>query len=353
MKKIAVISFTKKGEELGEELKNKCFGYFEIQLFTRFKQSRHYMKETLYEWTKDQFQTGNTILFIGAVGIAVRTVAPFLKSKLEDPAVLVMDEKGQFVIPVLSGHVGGANEVATKIAEILHTVPVITTATDLNHKFAVDLFAKKNHLHIVPKNGIAKCSSKILAGENLTIACDKEIDGEVPKQVIVKTFTQENIKSRKNMSEMIDVNISVYKNENANLSLVPRCIVVGIGCKKGKSAQEILKVLEEVLEQNQITPDAITKITSIDIKKEEQGIIDISKKMDVEFETFSAEQLRQVRGNFKSSTFVKNQVGVDNVCGRSALAGCGESGRLLVDKYAKNGVTIGIAQKEWSVHFYE
>ena len=100
---------------------------------------------TLANWTAAQFAQSDAIVFVGAVGIAVRAIAPHCRSKATDPAVVVLDECGRFAIPLLSGHLGGANDLARRLAKACGAVPVITTATDANGVFAVDEWAKHQH----------------------------------------------------------------------------------------------------------------------------------------------------------------------------------------------------------------
>lgn len=152
--KWSVISFTEKGAELAEKIKRlskeqqlPC----EIHTYHGRKQV-----ENLNAWTKEQFSLRNAIIFIGACGIAVRTIAPFLKDKLTDSPVLVLDEAGNYVIPLLSGHVGGANEIALQLAELLGAVPVITTATDINNAFAIDVFAKSMTYPLIKKKALRR-----------------------------------------------------------------------------------------------------------------------------------------------------------------------------------------------------
>ena len=178
---LSIISFTEKGahlslkllDMLSEEGENawlytKCSKYRDGSINKRLR----YVYSNTDEWAKVQMSAKNGLLFIGACGIAVRAIAPWVVNKLYDSPVLVMDELGTYVIPILSGHVGGANEIAVKIAEMTGSIPVITTATDLNKSFAVDIFAKKNYLYIENKNGIAKVSSKVLRGEKINIAIE-------------------------------------------------------------------------------------------------------------------------------------------------------------------------------------
>lgn len=162
--KVSIISFTLKGIELSLKIKKAFSGKTEedLCLYTKCSHAEKslterklteknlaesglsYVEQPLTEWTGEQMKKRRSLLFIGACGIAVRAIAPFLTDKLNDVPVLVMDEQGCFVIPVLSGHVGGANELAVSLAERMGSTPVITTATDLNHCFAVDLFARRN-----------------------------------------------------------------------------------------------------------------------------------------------------------------------------------------------------------------
>ena len=319
---------------------------------------------------------GDALLFIGACGIAVRAIAPNLTDKLHDVPVLVMDEEGQYVIPILSGHVGGANELARELADLIDARPVITTATDVQKKFAVDLFAKRNHLEIMNKDGIAKVSAKALAGEQLTIAIRAQnIEFCHPKfcEVREEDFTEaENQLLREaNMHKQdqeacgaeqplrlvpyvkdqpVDIVVSeMQDNKNALIWLRPRRYVVGMGCRKNKDTEELLAFYQETLEQAMVEPGKVYALASIDKKKDEPGLLAISERMRIPFFTYTAEELNRVGECVHSSEFVKAQVGVDNVCERAAIAGCGVSGWLIYEKHAFDGMTIAIAERNWSV----
>lgn len=289
-----------------------------------------YVETGIGDWAGEQMTRKNALLFIGACGIAVRAIAPHLTDKLHDSPVLVMDEAGRFVIPIMSGHMGGANELARKISELLGAVPVITTATDINHKFAVDLFAKKNGLQIMNKDGIAKVSAKVLAGEELTMSIGQP---EGP----------------------VDILIAAEKKEAETLIwLKPKEYVIGIGCRKDKEAEALEAFIARTLYEQGILPEQIWRMASIDVKKAESGLLAWSKKYNVLFVTYTAEELMAVQGNFEGSDFVKAQVGVDNVCERAALKACEEEGELVYKKHAEDGMTIAIARctkREWRMEF--
>ena len=334
------------------------------------------VKESLQVWTAQRMAEGDALLFIGACGVAVRAIAPNLTDKMHDVPVLVMDEEGQYVIPILSGHVGGANELAREFADLMDARPVITTATDVQKKFAVDLFAKRNHLEIMNKDGIAKVSAKALAGEQLTIAVRAQnIECYHPKfcEVCEEDFTEAENQLLREASmhkqdqevcgvelplrlvpyvknQQIDIVVSeMPDNKNALIWLRPKRYVVGMGCRKNKASEELLAFYQETLEQAMVEPGEVYALASIDKKKDEPGLLAISERMRIPFFTYTAEELNRVGACVHSSEFVKAQVGVDNVCERAALAGCGANGTLIYEKQAFDGMTIAIAERNWSV----
>lgn len=341
--KISVVSFTDQGGRLACRLKD-IFGT-DVTVSNRHSREE---KENLYVWTGKQFQEKNAVVFIGATGIAVRAIAPFVKDKFTDSPVLVMDERGQYVIPLLSGHLGGANELAEEIAVKTGALPVITTATDINRKFSVDLFAKKQYLTILNREGIAVVSAKILDGKKATIAVEngtsdlleisKEL--EIPKELEVVPFI-------KGAQTDIVISNKKEKNPEAVLQLKPKEYILGIGCRKGKRFEDIRDFIKKQLEALQITEQDIRAIASIDVKKEEEGIVKWKNYFRVPFWTFTSKELMRTEGDFHGSVFVEKQVGVDNVCERAALAACGGEGKLVLEKQAENGMTLAVARKSW------
>lgn len=379
--KLAIISFTENGIKLSQTVAKRLSGrkvtlYTKCSRYTAEDLKVQRVKESLQVWTAQSMAEGDALLFIGACGIAVRAIAPNLTDKLHDVPVLVMDEEGQYVIPILSGHVGGANELARELADLMDARPVITTATDVQKKFAVDLFAKRNHLEIMNKDGIAKVSAKALAGEQLTIAVRvQNIEFCHPKfcEVREEDFTEAENQLLREASmhkqdqeacgvepplrlvpyvkdQPVDVVVSeMQDNKNALIWLRPRCYVVGMGCRKNKDTEELLAFYQETLEQAMVEPGEVYALASIDKKKDEPGLLAISERMRIPFFTYTAEELNRVGECVHSSEFVKAQVGVDNVCERAAFAGCGVSGWLIYEKHAFDGMTIAIAERNWSV----
>lgn len=368
--KLCVISFTENGNNLSIDLLKRFEQAekeqhtktgIEVVLYTKHKPqesenhvpSVSFVEASLGEWTKAQMREKNALLFIGACGIAVRAIAPHLADKLHDSPVLVMDEKGRYVIPVLSGHMGGANELAVCLAEKMGAEPVITTATDLNEKFAVDLFARRNGLAIVNKEGIAKVSAKVLAGEKISLCV------ECAKQAGLINMTDVSEKlclpPEVNMvpfppDQPVDILITSEektdeKTYDAALLLRPKKYVIGLGCKRGKTAEEIERVVTGQLDRLGISQAQLLALASISQKRDEQGIIEWCRRACIPFLVYTAEELQKVEGDFQQSDFVMQTVGVDNVCERAALKACGAGGgHLISPKYAEGGITVAVAK---------
>ncbi|NEX00841.1 hypothetical protein F0Q01_02975 [Pseudobutyrivibrio xylanivorans] len=297
---IRVAYFTDTGKELA------------LKLFDDWdKAIPEYRNEQLLlnDWVQDSFENHLPILFIGAVGIAVRAIAPFVNNKLKDSAVVVTDELGLNVIPILSGHFGGANDWARAIAEKIDSNPVITTATDINNVFAVDVFARENGFKIKNKEMIKVVSTKALKGEKLNA---------------IET------------QEYLDID---------GLWLVPKRLTLGIGCKKGKTFKELFEFVTSVYDEEYLY-DNLYAISSIDVKVSEIGLIKLAQYFGVPFITFSADELLAVEGDFNESDFVKENVGVGNVCERSALLAAGEESTIIKEKKAFDGMTLAAARRE-------
>ena len=381
--KISVISFTKTGEQLAERIRESmCGGDETIILYSKCSGKKTVqtaensgdvttqtfgvipnkdsnvptdntgntiaVQESVSVWAGEQMAAHHALVFVGACGIAVRAIAPWITDKLHDSPVLVMDEQGQYVIPLLSGHVGGANELAVRLARELGAIPVITTATDLHDSFAVDLFAKTNDLRICNREGIAKVSAKVLAGEEITMSVPTgylAVDDTIPPGIRLCAYPP---------AEKVDVLIAdgteeIFRKESAELLLQPKKYILGVGCKKNTDSAKLDSFLKKILDEQGIVIEQIAALASIDVKKEERCLLEFSEKYRIPFWTYTAQELQAVPGEFHSSEFVKSQVGVDNVCERAAMKAAGADGRICRAKQAQDGMTVAIAEKAWKV----
>ncbi len=315
------------------------------------------------EWAEEAFREAEALIFCCASGIAVRAIAPWVRDKTTDPAVIVTDDQGHFVIPLLSGHLGGANELALLIAKGLSATPVLTTATDTAGVFAVDVFAKKNHLAIGDMKLAKAVSAALLSGEKVGFRSVYPVTGELPKGLTegeadlgiwISAGKRTDLKNPA-AEETEDPEIPVSAEQAADpfprtLQLIPRRYAAGIGCRKGKSFEELFAFLEKQLESCGVQKAELRCIASIDLKKEEPGLLQLSESLNVPFETYSAEELQTVPGEFTASEFVKATTGVDSVCERAAVLASG-CGTLIQRKTAENGMTFALAKLEEEIHF--
>ena len=331
--KIRLISFTENGEKCAatiadalEKSGHECRSY---ALPKYAKDCDVPLDVSASDWAKEGFMQADALIFCCAAGIAVRAIAPLVFDKTRDPAVIVVDEKGRFVIPILSGHIGGANELAHGIAEITGGQAVISTATDINGLFAVDVFAKKNNLKICDMSLAKDVSAALLRGEKVGFYSDVPFEGVLPHELTTDEARLGIAVTARDISPF-----------EITLRLIPKSYAVGIGCKKGKSFSELYGFLQHVLCENGIKADEIRAIASIDIKKDESGLTELCKTLDVPFVTYSADELNSAKGEFSESDFVRETTGTPCVCERAAaLASCGEP---VLRKVSEDGKTIAI-----------
>ena len=317
--KLAYLAFTEQGERLAARLAAALGGTAQ----------RCGASCSLEAWTAAHFSQSDGLVYVGAAGIAVRAIAPHLKSKTTDPAVVVVDECARYAIPILSGHLGGANDLARAIGRVCGALPVLTTATDVNGVFAVDEWAKRQNCLVLNPERIKTVSAKLLAGGTITVQSSWPIAGQPPRNVC------------QTEDRGADVLLDIHPGTGEKLHLVPRIAVLGVGCKKNVSFQTLETALAAFLTGAGVCEQAISAVASIDLKKEELGLLSFCAAHGWPLRTYPAEQLRAVEGQFTPSAFVQGVTGVDNVCERSAVLASG--GVLCRGKTAGNGVTMALA----------
>ena len=317
--KLAYLSFTEKGRQLAGRLAAALGGTAQ----------RCGASCSLEAWTAAHFSQSDGLVYVGAAGIAVRAIAPHLKSKTTDPAVVVVDECARYAIPILSGHLGGANDLARAIGRVCGALPVLTTATDVNGVFAVDEWAKRQNCLVLNPERIKTVSAKLLAGGTVTVQSSWPIAGQPPRNVC------------QTEDRGADVLLDIHPGTGEKLHLVPRIAVLGVGCKKNVSFQTLETALAAFLDRTGVCEQAVSAVASIDLKKEEPGLLDFCAAHGWPLKTYPAEQLREVEGKFTPSAFVKGVTGVDNVCERSAVLASG--GTLCQGKTAGDGITMALA----------
>ena len=305
---IYILSVSSLGDILGEKLsRNFSSVYF----------SKDKIKAVgLNEITKEAMEKAKGIIFISSTGIAVRAIATYLKGKTIDPGVVVVDAKGEYAISLLSGHLGGGNELAVKVSEILKAMPIITTATDSLGVKAPDMIAKENNLLI---SDIKKAKDE-----------DKIID--TPKGYIECTEGSENLPK---------VKVTNKISGSEALVLVRKNLILGIGCRKDVPKEKMLDFIRESLKEYGYREDSVLKISTIDLKSKEEAILNISQVFSLPLEIHSRDDVRKIEHLFKCSDFVRKSIGVGAVAEPCVYLSGGE---IVVERISKEGMTLCIGE---------
>lgn len=347
---IAIIAVTENGKNTAEKIASELEN---VDVF--------FQKRGIKELTGELFNKYECIIFVSACGIAVRCISPFLKSKSEDPAVLVVDDNGNNVISLLSGHIGGANEITLKIADVLNANPVITTSTDTNKKGALDVIVSKIGGYVENLRESAKLvNSYLVDDKRVGIYFDSDYESE-KDSLNLSGFELIDEKTEIDEIAKLDALVSVtdklrcwvdeiiynIKKDNEEkedliyIKLVPRRIALGMGCRKNTETEKMIEEFSIFSALNNIHPAAIVNTGSLIIKKDEKCMIDLSKALCAEFNLFDVDEICTCDYMFDKSEFVKKNTGVYSVAQPSAYL---LSGNVISDKYKNNGTTFAFGR---------
>ena len=263
----------------------------------------------------------------------------YVRDKRQDPAVVVLDDGGRFAIALLSGHVGGANAWAERIAGLTGALPVVTTATDGAGAFAVDLFCKERGLRLTDWALAKRVSAAVLAGEPVGFASDFAVEGPLPRGLAAGQAS-------------LGIAVTIRRDWQPypeTLALVPPVLALGIGCRRGVDARAIAQAAAHALQSAGLREEAVFAVGTIDRKSDEPGLAEFCRQRGLPMRAFSAQQLAGAPGTVSRSEFVQSVVGVDNVCERAAVLAA--EGRLVLPKQKEGPVTVAAALREWRVRF--
>jgi cobalt-precorrin 5A hydrolase len=349
--KIAVISVTQKGAQLGEELRDKLDG--NIDLFTKDRGALH-SEASLYDnlsvLINSIFNKYDGLVFIMAAGIVVRVIAPHVRDKRFDPAVVVMDDAGIHAISLLSGHLGGANELTEKVAEAVGACPVITTATDVAHLPAPDVLSVKLDLGIEPFEELKAVNAAIVAGQRVPFFIDQQL-AQAEKYVQGAAEMGVELLDMKELSDLEKYDAAVIITDKElympqlHLYLRPTTLSIGIGCRKGTTSGEIWTAVNDACRKIGRSTKSIAIVGSSIVKQEEIGLLAAVEQLEIPIEFYTNEQLQAVIDIYRLdvSKFVEDEIGVGNICEASALLGARASS-LLLPKTIYPKVTVAIAE---------
>ena len=333
--KIAIISVSKKGQELAFDLKNKLDSDSTIIKCDLYhKNVKKCFPILFYEY--------DAIIAVMASGILIRSIAPLVESKVTDPAVINIDDNGKFVISALSGHLGGANELAGKVAGLIDATPVITTSTDVNKKLGIDVLAKDLYLSIDNTKEILHFNKAILEGREITLTVNPDMNFDYLFDYLNNVTLEINVSIE--YSPKVDTDEIHVSFDEHELTLKERKIVVGIGCRRGKECRFIYDGLKKSLDDLKISHSRVNLLASAEIKKDEKGILELSEKLNIPVEFVEIDKLKLFESSDVSkSEFVYSKFGIYGVCEPSALIMAGFDSELIYKKTSYDGVTIAVA----------
>ena len=348
MENVSVLVITKNGVKIGEKLK-ELFPNWNI--FAPGKLSNENKNITWYsEPTTDKiielFKKSNALICVFSLGAVIRLIAPHLKDKKTDPAVIVIDDKTSFVISVLSGHIGGANELTEEISVKLNALPVITTAADVNKTIAVDLVGREFNWKIDDETTVTKISAHMVNAESIGVfqqTGNRKWYKELPKNVKIYDSLEELKKS--NSKAHLIISDKIIDNELSQESVIyrPQSLVIGIGLHWDTSKDTIKEGIECCLKKFNLSSKSIAKLVSIKKPQDVQGLIDLGKEMQIPVEYIDREELAEIITPNPSST-VKAFEGTASVSEAAAIKV--SNGKLIVEKQKfPPNLTIAIARK--------
>jgi len=344
-KKTAIVYITENGEKLAKSL-HSFFPFSDIFTLTK--------KNTLDKIFHQCFSDYKNIIAIMATGIVVRKIAKLIKSKITDPAVVVMDEKGKFAISLISGHLGGGNELAEFIADKTGAFAVITTATDVNKKFAIDDMVRKFGWSIENPSKIKNINSAVLNNEKIAI--------NIPEDFFKEYFSDNfeflnSIKFYKTLNGLLNSKIKnkvIVSNLNSldkkYLLIRPKNLYLGIGCNRGTSFEELDSVVKSNLKHLNRSFNSINSVASIDIKNNEKCLLIFAEKYNINLKFYTKQELNSVHESYRTSKYVKKIIGVKGVCEPAAILSAKKDmkkclkRKKLLPKIKQGNVTIAIQE---------
>ena len=349
--KLAVISVTNQGAELANHLAEQLrTANHQVEIFAKKGRNPlgHKPYELLSTLVLENFSRYEGFVFIMAAGIVVRVIAPYIQDKRIDPAVVVMDEQGQYAISLLAGHIGGANELSELIGQVIGATPVITTATDVGKKPAADVLAVKLHRTVQPFLALKKINGAIVHGDQVVFFIDETLTNQdfyretAKKLGIVLHEIKEIPTIHYDAAVLIADDILQVNKPHIYLRSIP--LAVGIGCRRGTPDSDILAAVAEACFTIGAKIEQIAMIGSTVVKQDEVGLLAVIEQLKVPSRFFTNEELQKCIDEYQLevSSFVQKQIGVGNVCAAAAIL-TGQTNKLLLPKTKYKNVTVAIA----------
>ncbi len=282
-------------------------------------------------------------VFIMSTGIVVRLIASCIRNKTTDPAVVVVDETGRHAVSLVSGHLGGANSLAIKVAGLIGADPVITTATDVNQAPAIDVLAKQHNLFIENPEAIKNINMAFITGKKFYLHDPyKFLRDSIDSLHILTDFKKRQITENEDIPGVF-IDDTLTDLSKKTLILRPGSLVAGIGCNRNTTMKEIKEFLKKVLEESKLAISSVISLATINLKADEPGLIALAEDLNLPISFFDKDELNRADGIKSPSDMVKKHTGVKSVCEAAAIL-ASKNGKLIVPKHSTRNVTVAIAR---------
>lgn len=363
-KPLAIVAITKHGAEKARIMASKVLDA-DLYISPKFKDERPaiYYEEPLKELIAKIFNEYISLVFYVSLGAVVRLIAPVLKDKKTDPAVLVVDDAGKYVISVLSGHLGGANEMAELLAEKIGASPIVTTASDVGKTVPVDLVGRKFGWTIEDFSTVTAVSAAVVNEEPVAFVQET---GETnwwmrttPIPATVRLFdSMANLPVFSAIlwvTDRLDVKTPLGDMSGKTVVYRPKSLCLGMGCDSGVTVEELETLVFKTLESNGLSAKCIRKVATVDLKKNEPGVVAFVQKYGYEFESFTRDELNGLKDRVVTpSPYAEKYLKVIGVSEPAALLGAesnapaapNAAGRanLIVPKIKGSRSTLAVAR---------
>lgn len=345
--RLAIWALTPRGAELARKIAGMLSNadlYISSKCGNREKDCLLFSRLT--DMAAKKFSDYDGHIFIMSTGIVIRVLAPLILHKTIDPAVVVMDEAGRHVISLLAGHIGGANRLTKQLAAMIRAEPVITTATDINQVPAIDVLASQRHLTIENPTAIRHVSMALLKGDRIFL--------HDPYKLMTDALPRKSLVTGRQKAFGFDFDLPGVFIDDTVTDLPPRVLVLrpatlaaGIGCNRNTPMPEMRNLLLKTLKNNKLSKNSLTCIASVDIKKDEKGLLALGKLFKLPILFFKKKELEQVINIQTPSAVVEKHIGVKSVCEAAAILAA-QNGKLAVPKQTSPNVTVAIAGKTFT-----
>ncbi len=343
--RLAIITLTKKASRKGVEIKDLLtptnrFKTIDVFTLSKYSDDKTIPMENGFKSTVSKiFNSYDSLYFVMASGIVVRTIAPLLKSKDVDPAVITGDEDGKFVVSLLSGHLGGANELASLIAENIGGLPVVSTASDVSGSIAVDTIAMELKAHLRDLESAKDVTALIVNGERVEL--------RLPKNMAINLDSNSHLCDR---AEGVKKDISgiVVMSNRLNVEvtqIIPENIILGIGCRRNTPAETVLEAIKVTMKEYNLHMDSIKHIATVDVKADEVGLLEVCDRLGKELIVIDREQIKPIQDNYEGSDFVEKTIGVRCVSAPVSYLSSNRGGKFIKEKKRYNGVTVSVYEE--------